>query len=102
PKGVRGGLSGGRAGQYLQTADGAREALEACAQVTLEPGQRMISIGCGGGGYGDPKQRDPERVAKDVADGIVSREWARQVYGVALHGNGEVDAEATARLRAGN
>ncbi|MEM9818800.1 MAG: hydantoinase B/oxoprolinase family protein [Cyanobacteria bacterium P01_D01_bin.6] len=102
PKGVRGGLSGGRAGQYLQTADGAREALEACAQVTLEPGQRMISIGCGGGGYGDPKLRDPQRVAKDVADGIVSREWARQVYGVALHGNGEVDAEATVRLRAGN
>ncbi|HEY2618583.1 MAG TPA: hydantoinase B/oxoprolinase family protein [Acetobacteraceae bacterium] len=52
----------------------------------------------GGGGYGDPFTRDPAMVARDVAAGLVSRERARNEYGVALDG-GEVDLAATARLR---
>ena len=52
----------------------------------------------GGGGYGDPLTRDPAAVARDVAAGLVSRERAREVYGVVLAGD-EVDREATARLR---
>ena len=52
----------------------------------------------GGGGYGDPFTRDPAAVARDVAAGLVSRERARDVYGVALDGD-EVDLAATARLR---
>jgi N-methylhydantoinase B len=55
----------------------------------------------GGGGYGDPKRRDPEHVAADVADGLVSRDAAERDYGVALTPDGRVDAAATARLRAG-
>ena len=39
----------------------------------------------GGGGYGDPFTRDPAAVAHDVAAGLVSRERAREVYGVALN-----------------
>ena len=52
----------------------------------------------GGGGYGDPFTRDPDAVARDVAGGLVSRERARDVYGVALDGD-VVDLAATARLR---
>jgi N-methylhydantoinase B len=52
----------------------------------------------GGGGYGDPFARDPDAVARDVAAGLVSHERAREVYGVALHGD-VVDPAATARLR---
>ena len=52
----------------------------------------------GGGGYGDPFTRDPVAVARDVAAGLVSRERARDVYGVALDGD-VVDLAATARLR---
>ena len=52
----------------------------------------------GGGGYGDPFTRDPAAVARDVAAGLVSRERARDVYGVALDGD-VVDLAATARLR---
>ena len=36
----------------------------------------------GGGGHGDPRERDPEAVREDVRDGYVSAEQAREVYGV--------------------
>jgi N-methylhydantoinase B len=53
----------------------------------------------GGGGWGDPAQRDPADVAADVALGITSREVARDRYGVVLTDGGAVDAAATARRR---
>jgi N-methylhydantoinase B len=53
----------------------------------------------GGGGFGDPLEREPDRVAVDVADGLVSAEAARDVYGVALDPGGAADREATKALR---
>lgn len=53
-----------------------------------------------GGGYGNPLEREPERVRRDVLNGIVSPEAAREVYGVVLRGEGaEIDREATETLR---
>jgi len=40
-----------------------------------------------GGGYGDPLEREPERVLRDVEDGIVSQQEARDIYGVAIEGS---------------
>jgi N-methylhydantoinase B len=54
----------------------------------------------GGGGLGNPGERDPEQVALDVADGLISRETAARDYSVALAAGGSVDFAATARLRA--
>ncbi len=54
----------------------------------------------GGGGWGDPLTRDPERVRLDVLRGYVSREAARRDYGVAFAADGSVDQAATKRLRA--
>jgi N-methylhydantoinase B len=54
----------------------------------------------GGGGYGDPLERDPHRVAADVIDGYVSQRRARADYGVILDSAREVNAAATARERA--
>ena len=54
----------------------------------------------GGGGWGDPLDRAAERVRRDVAGGFVSRESARDDYGVVLDAVGVVDATATAELRA--
>jgi N-methylhydantoinase B len=54
----------------------------------------------GGGGFGDPSERDPEQVAADVADGIYSREVAARDYRVAVSAGGVIDHAATARLRA--
>jgi N-methylhydantoinase B len=53
----------------------------------------------GGGGYGDPMKRNPEKVAEDVMLGLVSRDAAEKTYGVALTADFKVDAAATARLR---
>jgi N-methylhydantoinase B len=53
----------------------------------------------GGGGFGDPHQRDAAQVAADVADGLITREAAERDYGVGLRADGSVDHSATARLR---
>jgi N-methylhydantoinase B len=53
----------------------------------------------GGGGFGDPRGRDPAHVARDVRLGYVSRESARSNYAVALRADGSVDEAATAGLR---
>jgi N-methylhydantoinase B len=53
----------------------------------------------GGGGFGDPRQRDPQLVAADVLDGLISREQAERDYRVAFTADGDVDSIATARLR---
>ena len=53
-----------------------------------------------GGGYGDPLERDPQLVLKDVIDGIVSRQAARETYGVVLKQNEQtIDLTATENLR---
>jgi N-methylhydantoinase B len=55
----------------------------------------------GGGGFGDPHERDPEAVLTDVRAGVVSRDAARQRYGVVLDDDASsVDRDATASLRA--
>jgi len=53
----------------------------------------------GGGGYGDPHKRPAERVADDVARGLVSIEAAREHYGVAVDAGGVLDEAETVRLR---
>jgi N-methylhydantoinase B len=55
----------------------------------------------GGGGFGAPAERDPDQVAADVADGLISAETAARDYRVAIAASGTLDREATARLRAG-
>jgi N-methylhydantoinase B len=55
----------------------------------------------GGGGYGNPHERDPDRVRNDVLRGYVSREAARTDYAVVLRDDDTVDEAATAALRAG-
>lgn len=53
----------------------------------------------GGGGWGDPLERDPQRVADDVLDGVIDRDDAERVYGVIVDEDGSIDAEGTRRLR---
>lgn len=54
----------------------------------------------GGGGYGDPFQRDPELVAYDYAQGLVSREFAGSAFGVVLDEKGAIDHAAMEKSRA--
>jgi N-methylhydantoinase B len=65
----------------------------------LQAGDVFVASVGGGGGYGDPLEREPERVARDVELEYVSREAAADVYGVALDEQGGVDESGTADLR---
>ena len=65
----------------------------------LKTGDAFILRSGGGGGFGAPAERDPQRVAHDVRQGYVSREAARKRYGVAIRDQGGIDAAGTARLR---
>lgn len=100
PQGARDGHPGASAEQFKLDASGERAEVPSFALVPLADGEVMVSVCCGGGGYGPPHERAPDAVATDVAEGLVSRERARDVYRVALAEDGRPDAEATARLRA--
>jgi N-methylhydantoinase B len=53
----------------------------------------------GGGGWGDPLARAAALVAADAAEGLISRQAARELYGVVLRANLSLDESATRRLR---
>ena len=101
PQGVRGGQAGGGAGQQVRRRNGALEELDKVTQIMLEEGEITIGLTCGGGGYGNPKMRDPECVRHDVAEGWLSRARARETYGVAIGADGTVDETATRVARQG-
>jgi N-methylhydantoinase B len=64
------------------------------------PARDAIQLGLpGGGGFGDPRTRDPQRVADDVLDGLITVADARRDYAVVVDAEGGVDAAATAELR---
>jgi N-methylhydantoinase B len=80
-------------------------ALPAKLTTTLRRGDTIRHEQPGGGGHGDPLERDPALVAADVANEKVSAAYARREHGVVLDAALKVDAEETralrARLRAG-
>jgi N-methylhydantoinase B len=100
PWGVNGGLPGARSRKRLCRTDGSEEILPAkCDRVAVAAGDLLHYDTWGGGGWGDPLARDAAHVARDVRRGLVTVEGARR-YGVVLDTNLDVDAAATAELRA--
>jgi N-methylhydantoinase B len=76
--GVLGGGNGAPA--VIAFGDGTRPHPK--SRTTIAPGTRLRMVYAGGGGFGDPKSRDPEAVKRDVRDGYVTPEAARKHYGV--------------------
>lgn len=104
PQGVQGGGAGIAGATYLVETDGTETKLPGLIQTVIQPGQRIRSIDNGGGGYGDPHQRDPHKVLLDVLRGFETLERAKTCYGVVLSGAAEdetleVDEAATRELR---
>ena len=108
--GVGGGGRSSLQRQLRRRVDGSLETIGGTAEdgtwlpqmlggVPFAPGESFVFESCGGGGWGSPLERDPERVAQDVRNDVVSREAARRDYGVVLTDAGEVDAAATAAAR---
>jgi N-methylhydantoinase B len=104
--GVAGGHSGEPNRLVLRAGTAAAVEIEHTADwVPMEAGDRIVFDYGGGGGWGDPLERDPQAVLDDVLDEYVSVEGAERDYGVVLTGSLEdltlaVDEEATTRLRA--
>ena len=99
--GVLGGLSGVPVGSWIDRG-GEVEEFDTPGKIAGHPlaeGDIVMVRSAGGGGYGDPLDREAERVAQDVREGYVSAAAARELYGVALDRAGRVDAVATVGLR---
>jgi N-methylhydantoinase B len=98
PWGVNGGSPGARARKILEKPDGSKSVVgNKVESLAVEAGDQLHFITWGGGGWGDPLQRDPALVAKEVVQGLVTTEGARN-YGVVLV-DGLVDEAATSALR---
>ena len=100
------GLGGASAAAPVKVSvrrDGQEVRFATPGKVTGHPIQAddvVVMQSAGGGGYGDPLARDPERVRRDVRGGYVSAVRAHDGYGVVLTPGGEVDLAATAAERA--
>jgi N-methylhydantoinase B len=100
PWGVRGGDPGMRSTKRLARADGTEEWLPAkCDGVSVKEGDVLYFNTWGGGGWGNPLERDADLVAFDVRRGLVSAPGANR-YGVVIAADGSVDSGETEKLRA--
>lgn len=102
--GVNGGTAGGTYSIRLNPDSAAPTDVRGLSDdVPVAEGDVIEIVTTGGGGWGDPLEREPELVRWDVIRGIVSRASAEREYGVILAGQGEdlhVDDERTGSLRA--
>ena len=102
PYGIGGGRSGGPSANTLFDRDGEHDVATMPMQSFLaRKGDLFRMVSAGGGGYGDPRKRDPDAVLEDVREEKVTREAARDVYGVVVTDDCTVDAAGTRALRSG-
>jgi N-methylhydantoinase B len=99
------GVAGGGVSASVKVSlvrDGRPVEFETPGKVTGYPireGDVVVMESAGGGGFGDPLTRDPERVRHDLRAGHITRARARDGYGVILRPDGTVDAGATEARR---
>jgi N-methylhydantoinase B len=97
--GLWGGKPGTAADYLLRTpADKDFRSVEPVRNAVPADSRAIVRTG-GGGGWGDPKERDPRLVQWDVIEGFISPEAAREHYGVVINTDHSIDEAATASLR---
>jgi N-methylhydantoinase B len=84
PFGVYGGKPGDGGALFRVNLDGTKTGINALGYMRVEAGETWAALASGGGGYGDPLEREPERVQEDVRDGFVSVGAALADYGVVV------------------
>jgi len=104
PRGAQGGGDAAPQEPFLRDPSGGEHPVPAVGGVTMTVGETLGHRLSGGGGYGDPRQREADLVRQDVLSHFVSLDRAREVYGVVFTGTSiddslEVDEAATRRLR---
>jgi N-methylhydantoinase B len=98
PYGLYGGGPGKPSQNHFNPATEQRPLLSKVT-MTITRGDVFRHEVAGAGGYGDPLERDPAAVARDVRNEMVSRGAARTDYGVVLDERGRIEPEATRELR---
>jgi len=73
PAGLAGGKSGGAARFVIRLGTAGERATQASGRYEMAAGERFLLQSAGGGGYGDPRQRDRTALARDIAEGYVTR-----------------------------
>jgi N-methylhydantoinase B len=86
PYGLFGGKPGSCNRAFINQGLAGERELKAKESVQLKAGDTYTSYPSGGGGWGDPLERDPEAVRRDARGEIISPEAARELYGVVLEG----------------
>jgi N-methylhydantoinase B len=81
PYGLQGGEPGALSSNLLRHPDGSEEVLPSMFSITIGEGDVYVHRTAGGGGWGEARRRDPERIQEDVLDGKVTAEAARKEYG---------------------
>lgn len=99
PFGLMGGAPGGLSGNTVYRLSGEAQALPPMFSDNLAAGELYYHVQAGGGGWGDPLERPPERVVHDVVNGKVGIEEARRRYGVILDNELMVNVKATDSTR---
>lgn len=99
PEGVRGGLDGGPGYAFKIKENNDICELQPMGREIIGPQEKIVSICCGGGGYGNPIERKIEKVKNDVQMGLISKDKAEKIYGVIFKDNNTVDLEATKNKR---
>jgi N-methylhydantoinase B len=99
PWGLSGGADGSTGGLTLRSGGKDTALPSMLEQRAAKAGDRLIAYGGGGGGFGDPFQRDLESIASDLADGYIAADQVK-AYGVALDKHARIDDAATQMLRA--
>lgn len=85
PWGLKGGKAGAKGEYLIVKPNGTRKKLKSKCTVKIEKGDIFIVRTPGGGGYGNPLERDPKLVLQDVLNGLVSQESAKKNYGVTIN-----------------
>ncbi len=99
PWGVNGGQPGARARKILEKPDGTQTIVgNKIEDLEVEADDVLHFITWGGGGWGDPLDRDPALIVKEIGQGLLTPQGA-DAYGVVLTDDGQVDAAATTRRR---
>ena len=99
PWGVNGGLPGARSTKLMVRADGTEELMESkCDRIRVEAGDTLYFNTWGGGGWGDPFERDAAQISLDAQRGLITIEGAIR-YGVVLGPDCSVDERGTDELR---
>ncbi|MDP9937604.1 N-methylhydantoinase B [Paenarthrobacter nicotinovorans] len=99
PKGVRGGHDGAEPSAWVEDLKtGERREIPVVGRYDLQSGEKVVSITPGGGGYGDPLERDVLAVLDDYRESRVTLEAAAAHYGVVIN-DGAIDEAATAKTR---